>query len=98
MKRSMKRKVLKTVAWFLMINVIADCLLPTTAWALTGGPDQPDYAAFEPVTTTNMVNEFSGAFTYNLPVLNVPGPNGSTYAMSLSYHSGASPEEEASWV
>jgi hypothetical protein len=45
-----------------------------------------------------MVDEFSGDFTYNLPLLEVPGPQGSSYPISLSYHSGASPEEEASWV
>lgn len=28
----------------------------------------------------------------------MPGPHGSGYSLSLSYHSGASPEEEASWV
>jgi hypothetical protein len=50
------------------------------------------------VATTNMVNEFTGDFTYNLPVLEVPGPHGSGYSMSLSYHSGTSPEEDASWV
>jgi hypothetical protein len=45
-----------------------------------------------------MVNEFTGAFTYNLPVISIPGPSGSGYALALSYHSGTSPEEEASWV
>jgi hypothetical protein len=45
-----------------------------------------------------MVNDFTGDFTYNLPVLNVPGANGGGYALSLSYHSGETPESEASWV
>ena len=45
-----------------------------------------------------MVDEFSGDFTYNIPVINIPGPQGSDYPLSLSYHSGATPEEEASWV
>ena len=86
------------MALFFALNILLDCLYPTMAWALTAGPSQPEYSSFEPVATTNMVNEFSGDFTYNLPVVNVPGPNGSGYAMSLSYHSGASAEEEASWV
>lgn len=97
-KRSFKRKALKAICLFLVVNLVADCLSPTVAWALTSGPVQPEYSSFEPVATTNMVNEFTGAFTYNLPVLNVPGPNGSSYPMSLSYHSGVSPEEESSWV
>ncbi len=45
-----------------------------------------------------MVNAFTGDFTYNLPVLTIPGPQGSSYPLSLSYHSGSSAEEEASWV
>ncbi|MEO5930973.1 MAG: hypothetical protein ABIR47_13645, partial [Candidatus Kapaibacterium sp.] len=71
---------------------------PLIALSLTSGPAQPDFSTFEPVGTSNMVNEFTGAFTYNIPVLSIPGPNGSGYALSLSYHSGVTPEEEASWV
>ncbi|PCH91430.1 MAG: hypothetical protein COB85_09050, partial [Bacteroidetes bacterium] len=66
--------------------------------AQTSGPIQPEFSNFEPVSTTNMVNEFTGSFTWNLPILEIPGPDGSGYALSLSYHSGASPVEEASWV
>lgn len=85
-------------ASLLMLLFISDVLYPTAALALTSGPTQPEFTSFEPVVTTNMVNEFTGDFTYNLPILQIPGPNGGGYAMSLSYHSGASPEEEASWV
>ena len=45
-----------------------------------------------------MVNEFSGAFTYNIPLLEVPGPSGSSYPVTMAYHSGAALEEDASWV
>ncbi|WAC02746.1 hypothetical protein N7U66_03480 [Lacinutrix neustonica] len=45
-----------------------------------------------------MVDPFTGNFTYNLPVVQIPGPDGGGYAMSLSYHSGGSSEEESSWV
>ncbi len=68
------------------------------AYALTSGPASPEFSSFEPVGTTDMVNLFSGDFTYNLPVIQIPGPEGSGYAMSLAYHSGVSHEEEASWV
>lgn len=64
----------------------------------SNGPTQPEFSNFESVTTKDMVNEFTGAFTYNIPVISIPGPGGSGYALSLSYHSGSSPEEEASWV
>ncbi|MEM7106688.1 MAG: hypothetical protein AAF519_00585 [Bacteroidota bacterium] len=91
-------KYRKAVALFLLFNMVGYILEPTTVWALTSGPAQPEFSSFEPVATTNMVNEFTGDFTYNLPVIEVPGPHGSGYAMSLSYHSGTSPEEESSWV
>ncbi|UII30386.1 hypothetical protein LVD17_19020 [Fulvivirga ulvae] len=93
-----KRKLIRVIAVFLTVNMLVHALFPSVAWALTSGPNQPEFSSFEPVATTNMVNDFSGDFTYNIPVLNVPGPHGSGYAMSLSYHSGATPEEEASWV
>lgn len=93
-----KRKLIRVIAVFLTVNMLVHTLFPSVAWALTSGPNQPEFSSFEPVATTNMVNDFSGDFTYNIPVLNVPGPHGSGYAMSLSYHSGATPEEEASWV
>ena len=88
----------RRTAAMLLLAFTGQVLHPTAAWALTSGPAQPEFASFEPVTTTEMVNLFTGDFTYNLPVLEVPGPEGSGYAISLSYHSGASPEEEASWV
>lgn len=88
----------KAIAFALLLCFTAQCLAPAIAVALTNGPNQPEFSVFEPVGTTNMVNEFTGAFTYNIPVLSVPGPNGSGYALSLSYHSGMSAEDDASWV
>lgn len=82
----------------MVVNLIVDLIHPQTLMALTAGSASPEFASFEPVATTDMVNEFTGDFTYNLPVLNVPGPDGGGYALSLSYHSGVSSEEEASWV
>jgi len=86
------------VALFLALTHFLFLVEPNIAWALTSGPAQPEFSSFEPVVTTDMVNEFTGDFTYNLPVLEIPGPDGAGYALSLSYHSGTTPEEEASWV
>ncbi|KKO89150.1 hypothetical protein AAW12_23760 [Sphingobacterium sp. Ag1] len=44
-----------------------------------------------------MVNPVTGDFVYSLPLLEVPGPEGS-YPLSLSYHAGINPEQESSWV
>lgn len=83
---------------FIALNIVIEIVSPTMAMALTAGPTAPEFTSFEPVATTDMVNDFSGDFTYNIPVLNVPGPDGGGYSMSLAYHSGSSSEEEASWV
>lgn len=53
--------------------------------------------AFEPVDAKDMVNLLTGDFTYSLPILQLPGPNGG-YSMGLSYHSGIGVDQEASWV
>lgn len=92
------RRRLEITPVILMFSLVFGPIIYHYAYALTDGPTQPEFSSFEPVTTTNMVNEFTGDFTYNLPILEIPGPHGSGYALSLSYHSGASPEDEASWV
>lgn len=90
----------KAIAYFFMLDMILGIFVPSigSAYALTSGPGSPEFSSFEPVATTNLVDPFSGGFTYNLPVLQIPGPDGAGYAMSLSYHSGTSSEEDASWV
>lgn len=90
-------RVKKGIATSLLIIFSIQTFFPLTAFA-AGGPAQPEFARFEPVGTDNMVDLFTGSFTYNLPILEVPGPNGSGYPLSLSYHSGVTPEQEASWV
>ena len=92
------RRYKQTIAKALLLILLAEVLVPIQTWALTSGPSAPEFASFEPVGTTDMVNLFSGDFTYNLPVVQVPGPDGSGYSLSLSYHTGVNPEEEASWV
>ncbi|MCE3229439.1 MAG: hypothetical protein K0S32_3990, partial [Bacteroidetes bacterium] len=93
-KENAKRKG----ALFLAALLVLESVFPTVSMALTSGPAQPEFGSFEPVNTTSMVDEFSGDFTYNIPVINIPGANGGGYAMSLSYHSGENVESEASWV
>lgn len=94
----MRRKLQKAFSVFIALSILNQCFFSTAAYALTGGPTSPEFSSFEPVATTSMVNEFTGDFVYNLPLLNVPGPHGSGYPISLSYHSGTKPEEEAPWV
>ncbi len=73
--------------------LIAELVLPGVALALTGGPSQPEVTNFEPIGTSEMVDLFTGDFVYNIPLLDVGG-----YPINLSYHSGISMDQEASWV
>lgn len=96
----MKHSLLKATARLVLASFLWETLITPgfPLLALTGGPAQPEFSTFEPVTASNMVDPLTGQFSYNLPVLNIPGPNGGGYSLSLAYNSGVSPEEEASWV
>lgn len=89
----MKRRFLKITAVYLVISILAEIVYPTAAYALTGGPSQPEVQSFEPVGTSEMVDVFSGDFVYNIPLLDVEG-----YPVNLSYHGGVSMDQEASWT
>jgi len=91
------RILLKTFAVFFLVEMFSNAVAPAVSWALTAGPTAPEYTSFEPVDTSNMVNLATGDLAYNIPLLEVPGPSGG-YPLSLSYHAGIMPEEEASWV
>ncbi len=91
------RRFAKPVAVYLLLNFAAGIFYPTAALALTSGPGQPEFSSFEPASTSDMVDIASGDFTYNIPLLNIPGPNGG-YPINLAYHSGVGMEQEASWV
>ncbi|MES2286130.1 MAG: hypothetical protein V4547_10610 [Bacteroidota bacterium] len=93
-----KYKFYSKVAFTMAIIMLVETIYPSAALALTSGPGSPEFSSFEPVATTSMVNEFGGGFTYNIPVLDIPGANGGGYACALSYHSGETVESEASWV
>src|SRR5258706_7176043 len=91
------RRSKKILSVFLLIVIVGQCLTPTASYALTAGPTSPEATSFEPVDTTDIVNLQTGDFVYNTPLLEVPGPAGN-YPLSLSYHAGILPEQEASWV
>jgi hypothetical protein len=87
----------KAVAATFLLILVTNTIAPTITYALTGGPTSPDATSFEPVDTTDLVNLQSGNFTYNIPLIDVPSPEGD-YPLALSYHSGIQPDQEASWV
>jgi hypothetical protein len=59
----------------------------------TTGPTQPEMQSFQSVNANNMVDLFSGDFSYNIPLLDVGG-----YPVNLHYQGGISMDQEASWV
>lgn len=61
--------------------------------AFTTGPTQPEMASFQSVNSNNLVDLFSGDFSYNIPLLDVGG-----YPVNLHYQSGITMDQEASWV
>jgi hypothetical protein len=87
------RKNIRAIAAFAAVNLLAEIIVPPLAYGLTGGPSQPEVQSFEPIGTSDMVDVFSGDFTYNIPLLEVEG-----YPLNISYNSGITMEQEASWV
>ncbi|HNQ13232.1 MAG TPA: hypothetical protein PKM16_08520 [Bacteroidia bacterium] len=83
----------KVIALFLLVCFVYQLVFPSIALALTGGPSQPEVESFSPIGATDMVDLFSGDFSYNIPLLDVGG-----YPVNLIYNSNPSSDQEASWV
>ena len=86
-------KYQKKVALTLIIVMTLQIIAPNIAFALTSGPSQPEMKSFEPIGSSDMVDLFSGDFSYNIPLMDVGG-----YPVNLAYHSGSGMDDEASWV
>ena len=86
-------KFTKVVAYYLALMICLEVTQPMQMYALTGGPAQPEFNSFTPIGTSDMVDLSSGDFNYNIPVMDVGG-----YPLNLAYNSGATMDQEASWV
>lgn len=91
MKQKNRLDSVRTMSWFLLVLFVVELLLPATSFA--GGPSQPEVQSFTPVSVSNMVDPFTGDFSYNLPLMDVEG-----YPLNISYNAGVSMDQEASWV
>jgi hypothetical protein len=96
-KLSFKNRLYRIIAVYLLMNFVTELFIPLKVFALTNGPGQPEFQTFTPASATEMVNLFTGDFSYNLPLMTVPGPNGG-YPINLAYNAGIGMEQEASWV
>ncbi len=92
-KQLKKSKFKKTVAIYLAMMILLETLQPMRMYALTSGPTQPEFNAFTPIGTSDMVNLSTGDFNYNIPIMDVGG-----YPLNLAYNSGVTMDQEASWV
>lgn len=88
-----KSKASKVIACYLALMIILEIVAPMQAYALTGGPSQPEFESFTPIGTSDMVDLSSGDFNYNIPIMDVGG-----YPINLAYNSGIGMDQEASWV
>lgn len=83
----------KKIAFLFFWIMASELLAPLTAHALTSGPVSPEMKGFEPIGASDMVDLFSGDFSYNIPLMDVGG-----YPLTLNYRAGAGMDDEASWV
>jgi hypothetical protein len=86
----------RVVASFFLLELVGSLAAPSLSYALMG-PGQPEFTSYESSGSTDMVNLSTGDLTYNVPVLEVPGPE-TTFSLPLTYRAGIRPEQEASWV
>jgi hypothetical protein len=91
------RFVSKFLAVLFLILIVESTIHATVSYALTTGPQQPEYISYEEPGATDMVNLVTGDFSFSLPILDVPGPDGG-FSVPLTYNAGIGPEQEASWV
>ena len=91
------RRTMRGLALFFLADTLLNIVSPALSYALTTGPNQVEFTSYEPVGTTDMVNLITGDFTYNVPLIEVPSPEGG-FTLPLSYHSGIGLEDEASWA
>jgi hypothetical protein len=83
----------KWISVKLLLVIVFQLVYPNIGFSLTSGPAQPEFSSFQPVGNTDMVDPFTGDFSYNMPLLDVDG-----YPVNLFYNSNITSEQEASWT
>lgn len=58
----------------------------------------PNLTSYEEPENTDMVNLNTGDFTYNIPIMSVPSPDGGSFPINIFYHAGIKPNQIASQV
>lgn len=73
-------------------------LLPQTIWSQGEGSANSDLSSFiDPSSSGAQVDKHTGAFSFSMPLMTVPGAAGEGYPIVLAY-SPPSPDAPATWV
>lgn len=91
--RHIVKRYQRHIAFFFLINILAELIAPNLVLALTSGPSQPETQEFQAINVSDMVDLASGDFSYNLPLLEVDG-----YPVNLSYRGGTNMDQEATCI
>lgn len=83
------RAIVLVIVW----NFLLTILLPVQSVFAQSGPGQSETSGFSLNSTSNLVNKFTGDFSYSIPLMNVEG-----YPITISYNQNSSMTTEASWV
>jgi len=83
----------RQLAWSMLIIFCIGLFSPSVSIAGGGGPTQPEVHGFTPIGVSDMVDPFTGDFSYNIPLMDVEG-----YPINIAYSSGVTMDQEASWV
>ena len=67
----------RSLTVFFLLLFVHSLFTPYYALALTSGPHQPEYTSYEDAGSTDMVNLLTGDFNFNVPIIEVPSPEGS---------------------
>lgn len=65
----------------------------STVSVASGGPGQSETSGYSVNSTSDLVDKFTGDFSYSIPLLDVEG-----YPITISYNSNVTMNSEASWV
>ncbi|MCH2216009.1 MAG: hypothetical protein MK086_12635 [Flavobacteriales bacterium] len=83
-------------AWAFLFLFIAEITVPgMISTAKANG--NPSYDSFMQADNSQWVDPFTGDFSYNIPLMSVPGSKGG-FPLNLHYRAGVGMDQEASWV
>ncbi|MEN0049142.1 MAG: hypothetical protein AAF806_18935, partial [Bacteroidota bacterium] len=92
--KTRNHRLFKVFVSFVVLNFVLQTIQPSFLLASNGGgAAQPEFNAFTPIESQDLVNLFTGDFKYNIPLLDVGG-----YPLNLSYNGDIKMDQEASWV